>query len=152
MSSRESFLEFLQLKAGEGSPVSALLPLRRKVIDLGLAFRAGRRCSRVVTLLLGSHFLRRDSHWSGLGCRCGGWWCRLLVSLLARLLQALIHLTRATRAARRTCLRYSLLTDAAAPSSSTPTSSSSSSSSCRMICDQKVGLTLYADYPVCVSD
>lgn len=145
MSSRESFLEFLQLKAGEGSPISALLPLRRKVIDLGLALRAGRRCSRVVTLLLGSHFLRRDSHLCGLGCRCGGW--RLLVSLLARLLQALIHLTRATRAARRTCLRDSLLTDAAAPSSSTP-----SSSSCRMICDQKVGLTLHADYPVCVCD
>lgn len=152
MSSRESFLEFLQLKAGEGSPISALLPLRCKVIDLGLALRAGRRCSRVVTLFLGSHFLRRDSHLSGLGCRCGGWRrYRLLVSLLARLLQALIHLTRATRAARRTCLRDSLLTDAAAPStpSSTP---SSSSSSCRMICDQKVGLTLHADYPVCVSD
>lgn len=84
MSSRESFLEFLQLEAGEGSPISALFPFRREVVDLRLAFRAGRRCSRVVALFLGSHLFRRDSHLSRLRC-CRGRW-RLLVSLLAHLL------------------------------------------------------------------
>lgn len=85
MSSRESFLEFLQLEAGEGSPISALFPFRCKVVDLGLAFRAGRRCSRVVALFLGSHFFRRDSHLSRLR-RCRSRWRSLLVSLLAHLL------------------------------------------------------------------
>ena len=96
----EGLLELLQLEAGKGRPIPALFPLRSKVVDLSLTFRARRCRPGMCTILFWSHFLGRNAHLGllmALAC--------LLVSLayLGHLLTRLAH-AGAARAARRTRL------------------------------------------------
>ena len=98
----EGLLELLELEAGEGGAVPALLALGREVVDVGLALGARGRGPGVRALLLGAHLVRRDAHVRALrllrrrGCRPR----ELAGELRARPAHA-----RAARAARRASLR-----------------------------------------------
>lgn len=65
----EGLFKLLELKAGKGRSVTALLSLGRKIVGLGLAFGASRRRSRMSTFFLGPHLLRGDAHLDRLGRR-----------------------------------------------------------------------------------
>uniref|UniRef100_A0A182QDE0 Uncharacterized protein n=1 Tax=Anopheles farauti TaxID=69004 RepID=A0A182QDE0_9DIPT len=68
---RKRFLELLELEAGEGRPVAALLPLRGKVVPTVVAVRVGERAVRVATAA--AHQLTGAGtalQWTALGWPC----------------------------------------------------------------------------------
>lgn len=116
MRSGEGLFKFLQLVAGEGRSVATLFSFGCEIVGLRLAFRTGRRRSRMRALFLGSDLFRGDAHLGGLRRRRR--WRRrrrrrLLMWLLRWLAHLLLahmgHLARATGTARRTRLRDGLL-------------------------------------------